>query len=134
MSDDRSPLETELLSLLAAGRKIEAIQLYRDRSGADLAEAKQAVEGLQRGRSLPRPTDSVSPPPADLEEEVIRLLQDGRKLEAVRAYRERTGLGLKESRDSVEAIARRNHIESRSGCLGVLVAIAVAATGLTALW
>ncbi len=33
---------------LAAGRKIEAIKLYRERHGVGLREAKEAVEALQR--------------------------------------------------------------------------------------
>jgi ribosomal protein L7/L12 len=33
---------------LAAGRKIEAVKLYREQHGVDLREAKEAVERLQR--------------------------------------------------------------------------------------
>src|SRR5262245_11232038 len=36
----------ELLALLKAGQKIEAIKLYRDQTGAGLKEAKDAVEDL----------------------------------------------------------------------------------------
>jgi ribosomal protein L7/L12 len=34
---------------LGAGRKIEAIKLYRERTGVGLKEAKDAVEALERG-------------------------------------------------------------------------------------
>lgn len=39
---------TTVESVLAAGRKIEAIKLYRQEHGVGLREAKEAVEELQR--------------------------------------------------------------------------------------
>jgi ribosomal protein L7/L12 len=39
-------MEAELLRLLEAGDKIEACKLYRNRTGVQLIEAKQAVEAL----------------------------------------------------------------------------------------
>ena len=36
---------------LAAGRKIDAIKLYREQHGVGLKEAKEAVEALQRSQS-----------------------------------------------------------------------------------
>jgi ribosomal protein L7/L12 len=38
---------------LAAGRKIEAIKLYREQHGVGLREAKDAVEALLRRPSVP---------------------------------------------------------------------------------
>ena len=38
----------EIAELLKAGRKIEAIKLHRERTGAGLAEAKRYVEELER--------------------------------------------------------------------------------------
>ena len=35
-------------------------------------------------------------------EEVRRLLQDGQKIEAIKLFREITGVGLKEAKDAVE--------------------------------
>ena len=37
--------------LLAAGRKIEAIKLYREQHGVGLKEAKEAVEAIAAGRA-----------------------------------------------------------------------------------
>jgi ribosomal protein L7/L12 len=37
--------------LLNQGRKIEAIKLYREQMGADLKEAKQAVDAIERDAS-----------------------------------------------------------------------------------
>lgn len=39
--------------------------------------------------------------------EIVELLRRGQKIEAIKLYRERTGLGLKEAKDAVEAIERQ---------------------------
>ena len=49
MPTDDTNFENELRALMAAGRKIEAIKQYRAATGAGLAEAKDAVEALERG-------------------------------------------------------------------------------------
>lgn len=85
--DTSSPPATreDMFSLLQEGRKIEAIRLYREQTGAGLAEAKAAVEALERGVSPPALGGSSSPsssgnkspagPDADLNAGVIALLQ-----------------------------------------------------------
>ncbi|MCX4576369.1 ribosomal protein L7/L12 [Streptomyces sp. NBC_01571] len=35
-------------------------------------------------------------------EQVVALVRDGRKIQAIKAYREFTGVGLKEAKDAVE--------------------------------
>jgi ribosomal protein L7/L12 len=40
----------QVLALLNAGKKIDAIRVYRTETGAGLAEAKAAVEALERGQ------------------------------------------------------------------------------------
>lgn len=41
------------------------------------------------------------------EADVIRLVESGEKIMAIRCYREITGQGLKESKDAVEAMVRK---------------------------
>ena len=41
----------------------------------------------------------------DFEEEVRRLLDSGNKIQAIKVYREHTGVGLAEAKDAVEAFA-----------------------------
>jgi large subunit ribosomal protein L7/L12 len=109
--------EDELSTLLAQRRKIEAIKLYRDRTGASLKVAKDAVEALERGEALrigPRPLGNV-------EEEIVSLVEQGRKIEAIKLYRERFGAGLKEAKEAVEALARERGIPLKSGCLGMIL-------------
>ena len=57
---------------------------------------------------LPRPmgTQSVRPP-ATPDQEVDALLRAGRKIEAIKLVRERTGLGLKAAKDLVEEREQR---------------------------
>ncbi len=42
----QSDLEREARELLSQGKKIQAIKIWRERTGAGLKEAKQAVEAL----------------------------------------------------------------------------------------
>jgi ribosomal protein L7/L12 len=43
---DISPLMLEALALVRKGRKIEAIKLYREKTGTSLAEAKAIIDRL----------------------------------------------------------------------------------------
>jgi ribosomal protein L7/L12 len=129
MSDGNADFDAELRALLAAGQKIEAIKRYRQETGAGLAEAKEVVEALQRGEplALPEPLDP------SLEAELVALLEQGRKIEAIKVYRERLGAGLKEAKEAVEAIATRHHVVAPTGpgCFGVLLLLAFVVAGMT---
>jgi ribosomal protein L7/L12 len=112
-------LKDQLLALLADGRKIEAISIYREQTGVSLAEAKAAVEALNANREIPLPA-GLDPA---VEEEIVGLLQGAKKIKAIKVYRQHTEVGLKEAKDAVEAIAARNHIPTPSGCAGVVLLI-----------
>jgi hypothetical protein len=65
-----------------------------------------------------------------LDSEVRQLLQSGQMIEAVKLVRERTGLGLKEAKDRVDAVAAglppgsdRRSRSGAGGCLGCLAVI-----------
>lgn len=49
------------------------------------------------------------PEAADLLAHLVR----GEKIQAIKLYRERTGVGLKEAKDAVEDLARRNGLTAR---------------------
>ena len=119
MDIDDADFRAELRTLLAEGRKIAAIKRYREETGAGLVEAKQAVEALERDEPLPTGEPADSSPEA----EIVALLQQGRKIKAIKLYREQTGLGLKEAKDAVEAMGADRGIvaPSKSGCLGVVL-------------
>lgn len=47
--------------------------------------------------------DGEDPAAASLPAEARRLADDGRKIEAIKAYREQTGAGLREAKEAIEA-------------------------------
>jgi hypothetical protein len=58
---------------------------------------------------------------SEFDQEILGLMKGGKKIEAIKRYREKTGLGLKEAKDAVEALAARYGIEKGAGCAGVLL-------------
>src|SRR4029078_2113157 len=83
-------LEERVRSLMDEGQIIEAIKLYRERTGAGLKESKDAVEAMGRGERSPSRREV-----RDYRDEVASLLEQGQKIEAIKVYRERTGVGLR---------------------------------------
>lgn len=120
MASDNIDLNPKLQALLAAGQKLEAIKLYREATGCDLAAAKQAVESLERGPAAEAPAE------VGAAAEIVALLEAGRKIEAIKLYRKQTGGDLKDAKDAVERLAADHRIASpsKSGCLGVVLLVA----------
>jgi ribosomal protein L7/L12 len=46
-------------------------------------------------------------PQTSTDAELLRLINDGRKIEAIKRYRELTGVGLAKAKDAVEELERR---------------------------
>lgn len=82
------------------------------------------VEQFQQPSSQPSPRSNPDTPPSGhppgsaasltvenatepWQNEVARLLGSGRKIQAIKRYREQTGAGLREARDAVEALERQ---------------------------
>lgn len=123
-------LEAEIRQLLDSGNKIQAVKVYREKTGAGLAEAKDAVEALAVGGSLDGDalSELVSVDDPELVDEVKELVAQGDPLLAVKLVRERTGRSLKESKELVDQIAVDSGLTSPSGsgCLGaILLAAAI---------
>jgi len=119
----------ELLALGRDGQMIEAIKRFREATGLGLRESKEAVEALVAGRGLPSIAGAdVSSDDAP----VVEFLRAGNVIGAIKQHRTATGLGLKESKDAVEAIARKYGITpQQKGCFGViLLTIALPLCGL----
>ena len=120
-------LEQQVRALLDQGQKIDAVKLYKDRTGVSLAEANQAVEAMQADAGPPSPADLGG----DLEAELLRLLGGGRKLEAVKLYKERMEVSLLEAKQAVESLAARHGLApQRAGCLSMVLAIVLVAVTL----
>lgn len=105
--------EAEIRALLAQNQKIMAVKLYRERTGVGLAEAKAVVDAVQAGgtvRHVTSPAPGAAPTPSPpsagepIEATVARLVREDRKLDAIKWVRERTGMGLAEAKQWVDAI------------------------------
>ncbi len=78
----------------------------------------------------PAQTPSDTAPPDEFEAQLLAELQAGRKISAIKLYREKTREGLKEAKDAVEELAAKHGITSQGGgCAGVLL-LTVASAGL----
>jgi len=64
--------------------------------GGHLVELLLARESLSSGPSMRVDETAIE-----------HMLRRGNKIEAIKIYREKTGVGLKEAKDAVEAIERR---------------------------
>lgn len=94
-------LSQRVLAELRDRGKIAAVKLYRETTGCGLKEAKEAVEALEAGKALELPAELGE---VNLDE-VLSLIQSNQKIAAIKAYREQTGVGLKEAKEAVEALA-----------------------------
>jgi ribosomal protein L7/L12 len=82
---------------------------------------------MQADAGLPSPADLDG----NLEAELLRLLGGGRKLEAVKLYKERMGVALIEAKQAVESLAARHGLVSQqAGCLGMVLAVVLVAVTL----
>jgi ribosomal protein L7/L12 len=99
-----------VLNHLRAGEMIQAIKAYREATGAGLKEAKDACEAM----ALQTPWSVAASGNLNKSErdEIARFLAAGQKIQAIKVYREATGVGLKEAKDAVEAMESQ---QSRSG-------------------
>jgi large subunit ribosomal protein L7/L12 len=113
-------------ALLDNGQKIEAIKLYREEIASSLLDAKRAVEALDAGRQPPPERERSA---ADnWQDDVLSLLSQGKKIQAVKLYQQRMGGGLQAAKQAVEALGDQQGIlGGGGGCLG-MVLLVVAAT------
>ena len=112
-----SELDDRLLERIAAGDKIGAIRVLREATGVGLAEAKAAVEHLERTGSMPA---KPKPAPADVPVELADLARQGKTVEAIKILRERRELSLADAKRIVDGLPVDPGAR-RSGCLGVVI-------------
>lgn len=132
--DERKRIETLLLD----GNKIGAIKAYREQTGLGLAEAKYAVEQMEctlvSGGSTPDQTSQSTARGSGITDgDRLRIdtsLLAGKKIEAIKIYREITGTGLKEAKNAVEQVEQNLRGQGRlipkpSGCMGMLASLLI---------
>jgi ribosomal protein L7/L12/DNA-directed RNA polymerase subunit RPC12/RpoP len=100
-----------VIQLLRDNQELEAIQFYQSKAGGSLGEAKDAISAIQAGlRDAAAPWPTVASgniiAPANLPE-VRRLVEAGNTIAAIKAYRDATGLGLREAKNAVDALGEQ---------------------------
>lgn len=111
--------QRHLHRLLSEQQRIPAIAAYRRHTGVDLTAAVEAIDAIERDQQF-----NVNPSDADLEWEIIGFLERSEKIAAIKLYRERTSVGLKEAKDAVEAIEQRMGLATGpapGGCFGMIL-------------
>jgi ribosomal protein L7/L12 len=104
MTVPATPLPSAVLAALERGQQIEAIGLLRAATGLGLKDAKDLIDAHLAGRPAVLPgavVDQASLPP-----DALAALMRGNKIDAIRALRESTGMGLKQAKEAVEAAQR----------------------------
>lgn len=77
-----------------------------------------------------------------LSSEVIQAIESGNKIEAIKLLRESTGLGLKESKDLIDAYEDNRPVgsqplrrgDSSNGMLMILIVVAIVGYAIYKLW
>lgn len=101
-SAQRVNVDEAIQNAIRAGNKIEAIKLYKEKTGLGLAEAKENIEAMMRGDT---PAWGVGATSVDHDTLIQNAIRAGQKIEAIKLYREKTGLGLKEAKDAIDAMS-----------------------------
>jgi ribosomal protein L7/L12 len=105
--------DSEIQAFLQANKKIEAIKVYRQRTGVGLREAKDAIDyatlhpdEAQEKKKAPEP---------ELTDGGVRdLIAEGRLSEAVETYRTFTGMDEYSARDAIERIQNELDTDAKS--------------------
>lgn len=93
-------------ALVMQGNKLAAIKLLRDELQIGLAQAKQAADRIELGED-PRLEDQplrAAPVGQGNAADIVAAIQSGNKIQAIKIFRERFGVELKEAKDAVDAI------------------------------
>ncbi|MEH3114575.1 ribosomal protein L7/L12 [Pedobacter terrae] len=98
MIDVSPEAKQQALLFLFRNQKIAAVKIIKDHSGCGLKEAKDYVDALEG--DVQEPINNL----ANLDEELLAILGQGNKLNAIKRYKDATGLGLAESKDYVEKL------------------------------
>ncbi|WP_145855791.1 hypothetical protein [Pedobacter suwonensis] len=90
----------QALLFLARDQKVAAVKIINDQSKCGLKEAKDYVDALEGG--VQQPITNLG----NLDAELLTILNQGNKLNAIKHYKDATGSGLAESKDYVEKLIR----------------------------
>ena len=95
-------------------QKIEAMQLYRETFPVGLKEAKEAIEQVEAGHSLPIPEarwEDEGDLPVEAAEEIVRLISAGSMDQAAKLYRVTFDTSNVEAESAVRQLAEGKSID-----------------------
>jgi hypothetical protein len=92
-------IDDDILTLVAQGDYLDAARQLQSRRGITLDEAAAEIDRL-RGDITPLDPASAADP---ITPEIAAAIRAGRKIEAIKLYRQAHGVGLKEAKDAVDA-------------------------------
>ena len=123
-------VRAEIVRAISAQKKLDAVKLYKDASGSSLLEAKTAVESLEAEileRDLGSTDEKIPEMTGHPRDEIIDAVIRGKKLDAVKLYKESAGVSLREAKEFIEDLTEKMRQENpgqfregKSGCLGLL--------------
>jgi outer membrane protein assembly factor BamB/ribosomal protein L7/L12 len=107
----------EIRRLIRNGNLSEAIEYYRRAYGVDLSEAKDAIDALRAGRLVTASAQGshTSEELTQALQTVQRLLSDGKKIEAIKIYREYYDVSLARAKYAVDQIQAGNTLWPEAG-------------------
>lgn len=134
MADISEDKVQEVSEAVLSGRKIEAIKLYNEATGAGLKESKAYVDALEQQLRQGSPASfgrsrATAGLPEDKAREMTEEIFAGRKIQAIKMYREAMGVGLKESKEFIDELTRQLREEcperfsasAKAGCGAVVM-------------
>jgi ribosomal protein L7/L12 len=95
-------MDAGIRDMIQEGRIDEAIEVYQKFAGVDEYTAIDAVAEIEHELR-----QGESAEVGDIDDRIRNLVDEGKKIEAIKLYREMTGLGLKEAKDAVEQLGRK---------------------------
>lgn len=114
-----------IAELLRQGRKMEAIKFFSEATGVDLSTAKKEIELIaaamvaeEKNKGGMPSGDIYYSPGGGLPSDVMALVREGKKIEAIKLLRDQTGLGLKEAKDKIDAV---DGSRGKGGCAGSIL-------------
>lgn len=106
MSPNMSELQDQVRALLQNNQKIDAIKLVRSTTGLGLKESKEYVETLPKLGPIPAHHSGTEAKQSvtddELDDQIWSLMQNHKKIDAIKLVRAIKGWDLKEAKDYVE--------------------------------
>ena len=93
--------DDKFIELIKSGLKTKAVEIYAKQKNCSAFEAQDYINNLEKNISVNLNDNSI-------DYEIISLLQAGKKIKAIKYYREKTKCSLLEAKNYVEKLEKPN--------------------------